>query len=75
MEHIQPSARVLLEMKPMRNYGVVDKDKVLGSSPCDTLINQSEIMSWDGGGPRKYVLVTLRFMYRRGGAVLSSCAE
>jgi len=27
---------------------------VLGGSPCDTLINQSEIVSWDGGGPGKY---------------------
>lgn len=25
MEHIQPSARLLLELKPMRNYGVKDK--------------------------------------------------
>jgi len=51
MEHTQRNALVLLEMKPMRKYGVNGKDEVLGSSPCDTLINQSEIMSRNAGRP------------------------
>lgn len=57
--------------KPMRKYGVKDKDEVLGSSPYDTLINQSEIMSWNNA-----VLVSmLRSTYRSGGALLLFCCR